>query len=136
MDPFTLILLASTAISAGSQVYAANRQNQAIRKSNRAARLQADRERRQAIRQQIRQQAEMRAGAQVLGLGGSSALAGGVGSVASQTASNIGFGTQLSGINQQIANLQGQAQSGLAVAGIAEGIGTASQNPNFQKLFS
>lgn len=135
MDPFTLIALASTAISAGAQVYSAKKQNQAIRASNRAAKLQADRERRQAIRQQIRQQAEMRAGAQVLGLGQSSALAGGVASVSSQTGSNIGFGTQLSGINQQIANLQGQAQSGLAVAGIAEQIGSPQTMNTLKSLF-
>lgn len=87
--------IAGSAVSAREQRKgrkAAEKQNEAAR---RAEELKAARQRVGALRSQRRQAAAARNQAANAGLQGSSAVAGAIGSLASDTATNIAFGNQL-----------------------------------------
>ena len=116
----TLLSAAGLALS-----YAGYRQNQkAIAASNRAQKLQAERERKQAIRQTILQRSAIQQQAQVLGVTDTSGFAGGLSSISSQLGSNLGYGNMQSGISSQISNLKSSASTLSGLGGIAFNVGT------------
>ena len=100
----------------------------AAERQERAQQLQARRQRRAAIRSNILAQARARASAQAAGTAQSSGLSGAVGAGRSALGSELGFGTQMSGLSSEIAAFQGQAQKygdlsklGFKVAGMSAG---------------
>jgi len=97
---------------------AADSQKQAIAAQQEQQDLAARRERRQAIRQSIvlrqRQMAQM----QGAGVGETSAAGGVRSSVSSQVGSNLGFGTQMSGLGQRFSQASMNAATYNAQAGI------------------
>ena len=94
-------MVALMALSVAEQNKSRRAANKANRQERRMAAAQNLRERKQAYRQMVIQQAQMQAVGTNLGISGSSGLAGGMASLASQTASNIGFQNQLEAMNQQ-----------------------------------
>ena len=139
-----------TAVAAGAAVYGTayglSQQQKAISSQRQAAqtqatmqREQASRQRRSAIRQSIAARAQLQAAAQVKGLGETSALAGGLGSISSQLGANLGFSSMMSGLGEQYSQLsmaavqqQGQAALYGSIADIGFGLGqrlTPAQKP-------
>ena len=111
---------AGTALAAGAAVYgtaasvsAANKATRATQAAaaaqRQAAVVQANRERRQSIRSMLIARASSVNAANVAGLQGSSAAGGGIGSISSQFGTNLGFGSQMSGLSQNIFNYQQSA---------------------------
>lgn len=97
---------------------AADSQKAAIAAQQEQQNLAARRERRQAIRQSIvlrqRQMAQM----QGVGAGDTSAAGGVRSSVSSQVGSNLGFGTQMSGLGQRFSQASMSAATYNAQAGV------------------
>lgn len=119
--------MVATAIAAAGLAlsYSGYKQNQkAISAGNRAQKLQAERERRQAIRQTLMQRSAIQQQAQVLGVTDTSGFAGGMSSLSSQLGSNLGYGNQQSGISSQISNLKSSASTLSGLGGIAFNVGT------------
>ena len=83
---------------------------QAAIRQQRAQDLQAKRQRRAAIRQNILASARARASAQSAGVAQSSGLVGATGAGRSQLGAELGFGTQMSGLSSEISMFQTQAQ--------------------------
>lgn len=134
------------AVGAAATIYGVSQQQKAISSQRQAAqtqatmqREQASRQRRSAIRQSIAARAQLQAAAQVRGLGETSALAGGLGSISSQLGANLGFGSMMSGLGEQYSQLsmaavqkQGQAALYGSIADIGFGLGqrlTPAQKP-------
>lgn len=82
----------------------------AAQSQQRAQELQAKRQRRASIRSNILASARSRASAQAAGTAQSSGLAGATGAGRSALGSELGFGTQMSGLSSEIATFQGQAR--------------------------
>jgi hypothetical protein len=96
---YTAIVL--VAASAYESEQSRKAQNKANRQEKRRAAAENLRERKQAYRQMLIQQAQMQAAGTNLGVAGSSGVAGGIASIGSQTASNIGFQFQLEALNNK-----------------------------------
>lgn len=77
-------------------------------------RAQAAESRRRAYREVQAKRAQARAQAQALGATGGSGVAGGISSLSSQFGSALGFGSQMSGLSQDINMFQAQAASAQA----------------------
>lgn len=77
-------------------------------------RAQAAESRRRAFREIQAKRAQARAQAQALGATGGSGVAGGISSLSSQFGSALGFGSQMSGLSQDINMFQAQAASAAA----------------------
>jgi hypothetical protein len=97
---------------------------------------QVAQQRRQSIRRSIIARSQLRQRAQAAGLGGSSALGGGIASISSQLGANLGFGSMMSGLSGAYTSLTGQAnylssQSQMfgTIAGL--GFGVARQASGF-----
>ena len=140
MDPVTMVLtsigsavgggaLAGAAIVGGTvataaSVSAANKATRATQaaaaEQRQAAVVQANRERRQSIRSMLIARSRAVNTANVAGLQGSSAAGGGIGSISSQFGTNLGFGSQMSGLSQNIFNYQ---QSALGYQGRSDMFG-------------
>ena len=84
--------------------------------------MQAKRQRRAAIRSNILASARARASAQAAGTAQSSGLAGAVGAGRSALGSELGFGTQMSGLSSEIAAFQGQAQKYSDISKLSFGV--------------
>ena len=119
--PQALQVMGAVANVAGT-IGTMNARKRATAERKHAAQLQARRERRQMIRQSIIARAEVQAAGQGLGASGSSALSGGVGSIASQTGGNLGFATQMSAIGANISSAQEQASMSSGIASIGGGL--------------
>ena len=88
-------------------------------------------QRRQSIRRSIIARSQLRQRAQAAGLGGSSAVGGGIGSLSSQLGTNLGFGSMMSGLSGQYTSLTGQAnylQSQSQMFGQIAGMGFGLMN--------
>ncbi len=96
---FAIAAVIATAASAYEQHEATKDRRKAIRRERQMAAAQNLRERKQAYRQMVIQQAQMQAAGTNLGVAGSSGLQGGMASIASQTASNIGFQMSMERLN-------------------------------------
>lgn len=90
----------------------------------RQAQVQATRERRSAIRQNILARAQLSNRATIAGVSDSSGYAGGLGSAASQFGANLGFSGQMSGLTNQIFSLQ---QSQIRAQGLSQLYGGIGQ---------
>ena len=128
---------AGTAIATGAAVYgtaasisASNRamsaQKQATQVQIRQQQAQATRARRSAVRQGIMARARAANVAATTGMRDTSAVLGGLGSLSSQVGANLGYGSMMSGLSQQltglsgtIAQAQGQAQLFGQIANLA-----------------
>lgn len=99
MIGFAIASAAAAASSAYEQHEATKDRRKAIRRERQMAAAQNLRERKQAYRQMVIQQSQMQAAGQNLGIGGSSGVAGGMASIATQTASNIGFQMNMEALN-------------------------------------
>lgn len=95
------VAVALMAYSASEQHEASQDQRAANRQERRAAAARNLRERKQAYRQMVVQQAQIAAMGQNMGVSGSSGVSGGIASAGSQTYSNIGFQSQLEQLNQK-----------------------------------
>lgn len=84
-------------------------QRQAAEKQVRMQQQQVSRQRRQAVRRSILARAQLRQRAQAAGVQGSSAVAGGIGSISSQLGTNLGFSSMMSGLGREFTSLTGQA---------------------------
>jgi hypothetical protein len=96
--------------SAGAARAAANEQI-------RANKLTASRQRRQSIRAFLSQRASLAAANRASGIQ-TSAAAGGLGSMSSQFGANLGFSSQLTGINNNITRLSGIQSTQAAMSGM------------------
>tara|TARA_R100001460_G_scaffold8900_1_gene21867 strand:+ start:4472 stop:5038 length:567 start_codon:yes stop_codon:yes gene_type:complete len=85
---------------------------------------EAARSRRQAVRANILRRAQARAQAQAAGVETSSGFAGAMGSLSSQLGTNLGYGSQMSGLGEQYTTLTGDANL------------AASRAQTFQKVAS
>lgn len=117
MGPLALLL--GAVLSVGGTVGAISAQNRAARLQQRQEQLTTQRNRRQAIREFQIQRAQATAGAVASGAGGGSGMAGGIGGLSSQLGSDLGFGTQMSGLSSNInrASRAANFYSGLATVG-------------------
>jgi len=109
-------------ISAVSTVASISASSKASKASARQQALQAARERRQAFRQTQIQRAQMMASGVAMGGQDGSALAGGQASLSSQLGTNLGYGTQMSGISRQINMYNARASMFNGIAGLAGGL--------------
>jgi len=125
--PFLFALAAlSTAATVVGTVKSTQASNRATQLQQRQEELTNTRNRRQAIREYQIQRARALAGAAGAGAGFGSGVAGGIGSLSSQLGSDLGFGSQMSGISREISSASRQANyaSGLAQLG-GVGLNTA-----------
>ena len=122
MNPFFFALQAiATVVGVGASLSQARTQSKMVKKQVEREQVTARRERRQAIRRTIIAREQQRSQAYAQGFAGSG-LAGVQGSSASQLGGNLGFGMQVSGLNQQITALSGQAAQQEAFGDIAFGL--------------
>lgn len=122
-------------VVAVAAAYSANEQQKSNKEARKAAKMERRiaeaenvRSRRQAIRERLIQAARIENQAAATGTTNSSGVQGGIASLGSQTASNIGFSSQVESMNNQRLNFldaaaaaQGRAQVGSAVGSIAGG---------------
>ena len=92
-----------------AQGRAAATQTQIAQEQQRQQELQAAVSRRRSIRAAQVQRASTQASAQALGAGGGSAVAGGLGSLSSQLGGALGYQTQMTGLSRNISGLSQQA---------------------------
>ena len=101
------------------QVATYNTQKKQAATQQKAQDLQTRRQRRAAVRSNILASSRARATAQATGVSQSSGLSGGLGSARSSFGSELGYGTQMSGLSQQVSELgqRAEAYGGLATLG-------------------
>ena len=142
--PATLYLIA-TAISAGASVYstqeAGRRADKAEALQERIASLKAQRERRRQIASAKRARARILAQSEASGTQQSSGVVGGVGSIQTQAASNIGFLNQTQTLGAQATSYQKQSRkysqySQLFDTASRLSYGQFQEAGGFDKLFS
>ena len=129
----TVIAIASAVATTSSSIRASNAQKESTKLQANIAREQQkqqdltyQRQQRQAIREAQIRRAQGVTSAQGLGVGSTSLAYGGMSSIASQTGSALGFGSQMSGLSGNIVNMgiaanaaNAQAAKYDAMAGIA-----------------
>ena len=113
------------AYSANEQHKASVEQHKAAKQERRMAAAQNLRERKQAYRQMVVEQAKLSAAATNLGAAQSSGAQGGIAAIGSQTASNIGFQNQMEASNQQRLSFLDKAAQHEGKAAVANTIGGA-----------
>ena len=127
---------AVVAVLAVASIYQSEQSRKAANKANRQEKRRAAaenlRERKQAYRQMLIQQAQMQAAGTNLGVAGSSGLAGGIASLGTQTGANIGFQFQLDDLNNKrlsalndAANHQAMANNFSSAASFMSAAGSA-----------
>lgn len=115
-------------------VQAGNAAKKSARLQQRTQELQQKRQRRAAIRSNMIASARARASAQASGVVQSSGLEGAVGSGRSQLGSELGFGTQMSGLSGQITELGIKEQKYSQIASLGFGamnFGLSGQGQQF-----
>lgn len=116
----TAIAIAGATAAVGGTAYSISQQKKASRAQQRQQRLQARQSRRRAFREsQIRRSAAL-ATAEAAGGFGGSGVSGGIGSLSSQLGSQLGYASQLSGINRQVAQYQTGAATGQGIASLGQ----------------
>lgn len=111
-DPFTIIAAVSSVAGVASGVKAAKEQKRGVEIQRQQAQAQANRQRRQAIRQNLIARSQLENQATAAGVSGGSGFAGGLSSATSQFGANLGY----SGTQQGLQNRLFQAQSAQASA--------------------
>ena len=94
-----------TVASVSAQNKSANLQAGIARKQQKQQDLSYQRQQRQAIREAQIRRAQGAVSAQGLGVGNTSLAYGGMSSIASQTGSALGYGSQMSGLSGEIVNM-------------------------------
>ena len=125
-----------TTLGVAGQVAAYNTQKKQAATEQKAQDLQTRRQRRAAVRSNILASSRARATAQATGVSQSSGLSGGLGSARSNFGSELGFGTQMSGLSQQVSGLGQKASVYRDVAKMGYGtmnFGLSSSGQNFLK---
>jgi len=117
-------------LGAVAQVASMSAQNKANKAAQRQQAVKASFERRQAVRQTQIQRAQMQASGEAMGGQGGSALAGGIASLSSQLGTNLGYGTEMSGISRQINMYNARASMWSGIAGLADGLSDYSFGPS------
>jgi hypothetical protein len=99
------VVAAGAVAGVAGTIKAGKAAKESARLQQRAQNLQAKRQRRAAIRSNMIASSKARASAEASGVAQSSGLQGAVGSGRSQLSSEVGFGTQMSGLSSQITEL-------------------------------
>jgi len=119
------LIIAAIVAAAGSAVQqrkAGKQQKRASQREQRIADAENVRSRRQAIRERIIQQSQLNALGAATGTSASSGIQGASASLGSQTASNIGFQTQLEALNKERLSFLGKAAQAQTHAGTFEAV--------------
>jgi len=109
MSLFTLLAIVGTAASFQQQARQARFQKEMLGKQEQQQQAQATRARRGAVRQSIIARARQANLAATTGMADTSAFFGGSGAVSSQVGANLGYGSMMSGLSQDISRLSGLA---------------------------
>lgn len=112
------VVAAGAVAGVAGTVKAGRAASQSVRLQQRAQDLQQKRQRRAAIRSNMIASARARASAQAAGVVQSSGLQGAIGSGRSQIGSELGFGTQMSGLSGQITELGIKQQRASQIASL------------------
>lgn len=105
----TAVGIANTVKSVNAAKKSAAATQQAAQTQVRIQQQQVAQQRRQSIRRSIIARSQLRSRAQAAGIRGSSAAAGGIGSISSQLGTNLGFGSMMSGLSGAYTALTGRA---------------------------
>jgi hypothetical protein len=119
-----VVMAVAATASAVQQRKASKQQRRASQTERRMAEVQNVRSRRESIRERILQTEALRNQAAVTGTMESSGFQGGVASLGSQTASNIGFQTQLVELNNQRLSFLDKSARAVNHAGTAQAVGS------------
>ena len=125
-----------TTLGVAGQVATYNTQKKQAATQQKAQDLQTRRQRRAAVRSNILASSRARATAQATGVSQSSGLSGGLGSARSNFGSELGYGTQMSGLSQQASELGQRASVYSDVSKLGFGamnFGLSSSGQNFLK---
>lgn len=117
-------------------VQAGNAAKKSARLQQRAQELQQKRQRRAAIRSNMIASARARASAEASGVAQSSGLQGAVGAGRSQLGSELGFGTQMSGLSGQITELGIKQQRASQIASLGFSAMNFGMSQQGQQFFS
>lgn len=112
------VVAAGAVAGVAGTVQAGRAASKSARLQQRAQELQQKRQRRAAIRSNMIASSRATASAQATGVSQSSGLQGAVGSGRSQLGSELGFGTQMSGLSGQITELGIKQQRAEQIAGL------------------
>jgi hypothetical protein len=131
-----------TAASISAQKKSANLQAGIAKKQQQQQELSYQRQQREALREAQIRRAQGATSAQGLGVGSTSLAYGGMSSIASQTGSALGYGSQMSGLSGEIVNMgiaanaaNAKAATYNSMAGIAGGAFNWLGGPDqFRKL--
>ena len=133
--------VAGTAYSVSEQRKSSKAQREISRSQQRQQALRAARSRRMAFRELQRKRAQAQASQAALGLSGSSGAAGGLASLTSQYGANLGYGSAMTNLSQEITSFSSlaqqtlsNAQTGAAVSGL--GLAAFDRRQQLQSLFS
>lgn len=130
----TSLAIAGAVVGVGATIAAGNASRKAARAQQQAQEVQAKRQRRAAIRSNILASARARASAQAAGTSQSSGLFGAIGAGRSQLGSELGFGSQLSGLSANISKFNMQAQTYGDIAKL--GFSAAGKAPMIAETFN
>jgi len=122
---FQIAALIIAAYGANEQRRSAAAQRKAVKRERRIAEVENVRSRRQAIRERLIQAEQLRNQGAVSGTMESSGVQGGIASIGSQTASNIGFSNQIDQLNQQRLSFLDAANQYQSNAGIASTVASS-----------
>ena len=136
-----VVTIAGTAYSVSEQRKGKKANREIARRQQRQQALKAARSRRIAFRELQIKRAQAQASQAALGLSGSSGAAGGLASLTSQYGANLGYGSAMTNLSQEISSFsaisqtaQANAQTGAAVSGL--GLAAFDRSADIQKLFS
>ena len=133
--------VAGTAYSVSEQRKSSKAQREISRRQQRQKSLRAARSSWMAFRELLRNRAQAPASQAALGLSGSSGAAGGLASLTSQYGANLGYGSAMTNLSQEITSFSSlaqqslsNAQTGAAVSGL--GLAAFDRRQQLQSLFS
>lgn len=125
----TVLAVAGLALGAFGQYQSMKAQKKAAKEAKGQARAQARRQRRQAMREAMIKQAQVEnAGAIVGGSTASSAVQGGIGSIGSQLAGEIGFNTSMEQSQIRQAKYTQKASTWSAIGGLGTSVFSAANS--------
>ena len=111
-----VVTIGGTAYSVSEQRKSSKAQREIARRQQRQQALKAARSRRMAFRELQRKRATAQASQAALGLSGSSGAAGGLASLTSQYGANLGYGSAMTNLSQEITSFSSLAQQSLSNA--------------------
>lgn len=133
---FAIVAAVLAVAGAAQQNRAARQQKRANRQQQRIAEAENVRSRRQAIRERLIQQSELAALGGATGTSASSGIQGGIASIGSQTAANLGFASQIEALNQNRLRALNRATSLQNSANVLTTASSIAGSNQFQGLFN